>query len=35
MFIASIIFFYMLVNVDNLVEKINEELPPQVRVMGK
>ena len=25
----------MLLNVDNLIEKLNEQLPPQIRVIGK
>lgn len=32
--VSNVLSLKMLVNVDNLVEKINEQLPPQVRVMG-
>ena len=28
-------FFYMLLNVENLLDKINAELPPDIRVFGK
>ena len=27
--------FYMLLNVEDLLDKINKKLPPQIRVMGK